>query len=86
MRNGKRNLTARLTRTLRHEAAQRRLPRTLECMPDFVEHPATLVIIVIACSPLLFPLARFFFDDIETFKAGNCASRPRASPELLLYW
>ncbi len=32
MNIGERNLTLRLTRTLRHETAQRRLPRTLGCL------------------------------------------------------
>ncbi len=38
-------------------------------MLGFVEHPATLVVIAIAGSPVLLPLARFFFEDIETFKS-----------------
>lgn len=46
MKNGGRNLTARSTRTLRHEAAQRRLPRTLYAMNHkvvFVDIDGTLV-------------------------------------------
>jgi hypothetical protein len=38
-------------------------------MGPFIEHPATLVVVAILCSPALIPLARFFFDDFETFKA-----------------
>ena len=38
-------------------------------MGDFVAHPGTLLIVGIACSPALLPLARFFFDDLETFKS-----------------
>ena len=38
-------------------------------MGSFVEHPLTLVVVAVACSPVLLPLARFFFDDLETFKS-----------------
>ena len=38
-------------------------------MLPFVAHPAILIVIAIACSPVLLPLARFFFEDFETFKS-----------------
>lgn len=32
-----------------------------------IEHPLLLIIALIACAPALFPLARFFFTDLESF-------------------
>ena len=34
-----------------------------------VTHPLWLAIIALCCAPMLFPLARFFFEDLETVKA-----------------
>ena len=32
-----------------------------------IEHPVILLLITLVCSPALIPLAKFFFDDWETF-------------------
>ena len=36
-------------------------------MPISIDHPLTLAFVTLCCVPTLFPLARFFFDDFETF-------------------
>jgi hypothetical protein len=36
-------------------------------MPTVIDHPVVLVVVALLCSPLLLPLARWFFDDLETF-------------------
>ena len=36
-------------------------------MPTVIDHPVVLVVVALLCSPLLLPLARWFFDDFETF-------------------
>jgi hypothetical protein len=36
-------------------------------MPISLNHPFTLVVIALFSIPALIPLARFFFDDLETF-------------------
>jgi hypothetical protein len=37
-------------------------------MAEIFEHPHALVAAVILCLPAAFPIARYFFDDVETFK------------------
>jgi hypothetical protein len=37
-------------------------------MAQFVDHPSLLLLAVLLCLPVAFPLARFFFDDFDTFK------------------
>jgi hypothetical protein len=32
-----------------------------------IDHPIILAVLTIACLPALWPLARFFFDDLESF-------------------
>ena len=33
------------------------------------DHPALLVVAIVIAAPCAFPVARFFFDDFETFKS-----------------
>lgn len=48
-------------------------------MLKLIQHPHFLVIAMLVCIPLLFPLARFFFGDFESFKEdiglGNDSDR-----------
>lgn len=37
-------------------------------MLKLIQHPGLLFVSLGLCIPLMFPLARFFFDDFETFK------------------
>jgi hypothetical protein len=41
---------------------------------------------VIACSPLLYPLARFFFDDLKTFMSEAGLDDPQHRVLWLLGW
>jgi len=52
-----------------HSLLVRRSSRTLELVETLVLHPEVLIATAIILAPILFPLARFFFEDLETFKA-----------------
>ncbi|MDR3418739.1 MAG: hypothetical protein P4L83_21405 [Nevskia sp.] len=48
-------------------------------MLHLVAHPKLLIVAAVICLPALLPLARYFFDDVETFKRdlglGNSVGR-----------
>ena len=40
----------------------------MSLIPAFIEHPKTLVVAALVCLPALPAIARYFFDDFDTFK------------------